>query len=207
MGRIRAKLDNVIRRVGGLEESKAQSVLDCGVIRRVGGLEDRGSPVRSLPHVIRRVGGLEGSRVKPMEPSHVIRRVGGLDCQKLRPHSAAGAFVLELVQGEVDADSRLSSPYGIPPSSHIGRRAHVFRGARLQHLFFPLILCARAGIRVAARHFRRWRLYAGVRGKAGSGEPELPCGLWRRLQRREHRGGPLAGQARRRGGPDRKSVV
>ena len=97
--------------------------------------------MRSLPHVIRRVGGLEGSRVKPMEPSHVIRRVGGLeaylparadrlgvirrvgglDCQKLRPHSAAGAFVLEHVQGEVDADSRLSSPYGIPPSSHIGR--------------------------------------------------------------------------------------
>lgn len=56
---------------------------------------------------------------------------------------------------------------------------------------------------MAARHLRRWRLYAGVRGKAGSGEPELPCGLWRRLQRREHRGGPLAGQARRRGGPRR----
>ena len=46
---------------------------------------------------------------------------------------------------------------------------------------------------MAARHFRRWRLYAGVRGEAGPGEPELPCGLWRRLQRREHRGGPLAG--------------
>lgn len=73
--------------------------------------------------------------------------------------------------------------YDLPPSSHIGRRAHVFRGARLQHLFFPLLLCARAGIRVAARHFRRRRLYTGVRGEARPGEPELSCGLWRRLQR------------------------
>lgn len=71
--------------------------------------------------VIRRVGGLEVFLRKQIRREIVIRRVGGLDCQKLRPHSAAGAFVLEHVQGEVDADSRLSSPYGIPPSSHIGR--------------------------------------------------------------------------------------
>lgn len=49
----------VIRRVGGLEESKAQSVLDCGVIRRVGGLEDCDVCGGDGFFVIRRVGGLE----------------------------------------------------------------------------------------------------------------------------------------------------
>ena len=74
----------------------------------------------ALP-VIRRVGGLEAYLPARADRLGVIRRVGGLDCQKLRPHSAAGAFVLEHVQGEADADFRLSSPYGIPHSSHIGR--------------------------------------------------------------------------------------
>ena len=125
------------------------------VIRRVGGLEVNPCGEKPRHVVIRRVGGLEDPRRPQAAPFPVIRRVGGLDCQKLRPHSAAGAFVLEHVQGEADADSRLSSPHGIPPSPHIGRRAHVFRGARPQHLFFPLLLCARAGIRVAARHLQR----------------------------------------------------
>ena len=111
----------VIRRVGGLEEPVPPSVPVTAVIRRVGGLEVLNLGDRRVVLVIRRVGGLEVWGAFSVCCSAVIRRVGGLDCQKLRPHSAAGAFVLEHVQGEVDADSRLSSPYGIPPSSHIGR--------------------------------------------------------------------------------------
>ena len=91
------------------------------VIRRVGGLEVFTDARSASSSVIRRVGGLEVFLRKQIRREIVIRRVGGLDCQKLRPHSAAGAFVLEHVQGEADADFRLSFPYGIPPSSHIGR--------------------------------------------------------------------------------------
>ena len=91
------------------------------VIRRVGGLEDMPQCHQVGHEVIRRVGDLEVLARTDGIRHYVIRRVGGLDCQKLRPHSAAGAFVLEHVQGEVDADSRLSFPYGIPPSSRIGR--------------------------------------------------------------------------------------
>ena len=91
------------------------------VIRRVGGLEVCEGAVPGRWAVIRRVGGLEAYLPARADRLGVIRRVGGLDCQKLRPHSAAGAFVLEHVQGEADADFRLSSPYGIPHSSHIGR--------------------------------------------------------------------------------------
>ena len=111
----------VIRRVGGLEVDQHFGDLTAFVIRRVGGLE--GIACGDFPPfiVIRRVGGLEGDDAGLWCARPVIRRVGGLDCQKLRPHSAAGAFVLEHVQGEVDADFRLSSPYGIPHSSHIGR--------------------------------------------------------------------------------------
>ena len=112
---------SVIRRVGGLEDDFITGSENDAVIRRVGGLEAYFMRELGALPVIRRVGGLEAYLPARADRLGVIRRVGGLDCQKLRPHSAAGAFVLEHVQGEVDADSRLSSPYGIPPSSHIGR--------------------------------------------------------------------------------------
>ena len=111
----------VIRRVGGLEDMPQCHQVGHEVIRRVGGLEVFTDARSASSSVIRRVGGLEVFLRKQIRREIVIRRVGGLDCQKLRPHSAAGAFVLEHVQGEADADFRLSSPYGIPHSPHIGR--------------------------------------------------------------------------------------
>ncbi len=71
---------------------------------------------RGRAAVIRRVGGLEVAGHRNGVAPTVIRRVGGLEALSERRD-----FSAEHVQGEVDAGSRLSSPYGIPPSSHIGR--------------------------------------------------------------------------------------
>ena len=49
------------------------------VIRCVGGLEDSRSRAESRGEVIRRVGGLEVFRCGPCGLHHVIRRVGGLE--------------------------------------------------------------------------------------------------------------------------------
>ena len=59
----------VIRRVGGLEVSRAKGLEKKVVIRRVGGLEVLQSQETSLHSVIRRVGGLE---VSGRTPSHFI---------------------------------------------------------------------------------------------------------------------------------------
>ena len=52
--------NEVIRRVGGLEERVGAVAMTAGVIRRVGGLEGHERTARSAGKVIRRVGGLEG---------------------------------------------------------------------------------------------------------------------------------------------------
>lgn len=69
----------VIRRVGGLEDSGRRHQRDEGVIRRVGGLEVHVGEGGSFPDVIRRVGGLEAEDSQHVVDSVVIRRVGGLE--------------------------------------------------------------------------------------------------------------------------------
>ena len=49
---------SVIRRVGGLEESRSSRASKGEVVRRVGGLEDMPDDVQGVLLVVRRVGGV-----------------------------------------------------------------------------------------------------------------------------------------------------
>ena len=71
--------DEVIRRVGGLEDDRGLCRLLPLVIRRVGGLEDEHPPGAFRGQVIRRVGGLEDFHDTTLGFLNVIRRVGGLE--------------------------------------------------------------------------------------------------------------------------------